>query len=221
MPDELAPMEGILRTVDVAYRRLRRAITRHEFAPGQHLSVPALARQLGVSRSPVREALQRLVAEGLAVEVPRKGIYVTRYEAADLLPSYEMRLALEGLAGRLAARRASDAQIEAIRGILEAGGAAIERDDLEAHIQQDIAFHTAIMDASGNPKLIEVLGGIYGRLHSAMTARVVLVGPRQAHEDHRRVFEALRARDPAATEAAARRHVERILERLVANGGER
>ena len=218
---ELIPISEIQRVVDAVHHRLRRAITRHEFAPGFHLSVPALARQLGVSRSPVREAVQRLVAEGLAVEIPRKGIYVTRYEVADLLPYYEMRLALEGLAGRLAAQKATSGHIASIGDILEAGRKAIERDDLEEHIYQDIAFHTAMMNCAGNAPLTEALKNIYGRLHSAMIARVVLVGPRQAYEDHLHIFEALCTRDPAATEAAARGHVERILRRLVLAEGRR
>src|SRR5690606_19836138 len=84
------------RIADAVHHRLRSAIVRHEVSSGYHLSVPALAAQFGTSRSPVHEAVKRLVAEGLATEIPRRGAFVTVYSPSFLLPLYEVRGALDG-----------------------------------------------------------------------------------------------------------------------------
>lgn len=211
MASRLFPQFDAQRIVDFVHGKLRRAIVRHELEPGFHLSVPALAAQFGVSRSPVREAVQRLVLEGLAVEQPRKGVYVTRYEITELLPLYQVRKVLEGLAAGLAARHMTPHHISRIKKILEADRRAIEKDDIEGHIDSDIAFHLALMDCAGNPVLSENLRKIYDRIRAAMTARVVPTGPQRAYEDHCHIFEIAQLGDSDGAEAAAREHVQRVL----------
>ena len=194
---------------------LRRAIARQELKPGFHLSVPALAEHLGVSRSPVREAVQRLVSEGLAVEQPRRGAYVSRFDLAALAPVYQVRMVLEGLAASLAARSATPRWVERVGALLQEERQAIEDGDLERHIDADISFHRALLEGAGNAVLTETLGKIYDKIHSAMMARVVLTGPQRALEDHMAIFAAVKAGNPDAAEAAARNHVARVLGELV------
>jgi DNA-binding GntR family transcriptional regulator len=203
------------RIVDVVHGTLRRAIARRELEPGFHLSVPALAEHLGVSRSPVREAVQRLVAEGLAAEQPRRGAFVSRFDLAALAPAYQVRMALEGLAANLAARAITPQWVDHVGTLLEEERRASEKDDLERHIDSDIAFHRAVLEAAGNPVLTDALGKIYDRIHSAMIARAVPTGPQRALDDHVAIFAAVKARNPEAAEAAARNHVARVLGELV------
>lgn len=203
------------RIVDVVHGTLRRAIARRELEPGFHLSVPALAEHLGVSRSPVREAVQRLVAEGLAVEQPRRGAFVNRFDLTALAPAYQVRMALEGLAASLAAEAITPRWIEHVSALLEEERQAIEKDDLERHIDADVSFHRAVLEAAGNAVLTDALGKIYDRIHSAMIARAVPTGPARALEDHMAIFAAVKARNPEAAEAAARNHVARVLGELL------
>lgn len=209
------------RIADMVYGVLRRAIVRHELAPGTHLSVPALTEQFGVSRTPVREAVQRIVREGLATEAPHRGAFVTEFRAPELEPLYEVRQALEVLAARLAARRAQPSDVARLQEILEAQEQALGADDIERHVDADIGFHAAMLATARNPALTEMLAQVYGRIRSAMLIRVSPTGPEQALEDHRAILRAVADGDPDAAAHAARQHMDRALERLSAGQGER
>jgi DNA-binding GntR family transcriptional regulator len=203
------------RIADVIFRRLRGAIVRHEIPADYHLSVPQLAAQFGTSRSPVHEAVKRLVQEGLATEYPRRGAFVTAFRATALLPLYELRCVLDGFAAGLAAERGSSAVVAQLRAVLDQEAEAVARDDVERHIEIDMEFHRLIISAASNPALEETLAGLYERIRGAITARVVPTGPAQALADHRAVLEAVERRDPAAADKAARAHVMRIYTKLL------
>ncbi|RKF36703.1 hypothetical protein BCY88_35295 [Paraburkholderia fungorum] len=204
------------RIADAVFATLRRAIVRHEIAAGVHLSVPSLALQLGTSRSPVHEAIKRLVQEGLAKEELRRGAFVTSFSPSTLIPLYEVRCALEALAAALAAERASDDTIRQLTTILDAEAQAIENDELERHIDIDMEFHRVVLMAAANPTLEEMLAQVYERISTAMIARVVPTGPQQALADHRELLQAIAARDSAAAGAAASAHVMRVSSQLSA-----
>ncbi|MFC5848018.1 GntR family transcriptional regulator [Deinococcus petrolearius] len=206
-----------VRVVDVVRDQLRRAILTGELAPGARLSVPELARQLGVSRSPVREAVLLLVGEGLAVEHTRRGVEVARLELGDLLELYEVRSYLDGLAARLAAQRMSAPNLAALRGVLDAQGAAAVA-DVRGFRELDARFHSIIVECCGNTRLIK---------HAAMISREMrLAGPlllnatthlRQSHGEHREIERALRQRDGPAAEDAMRAHLRRVAQAVRAH----
>ncbi|GGM02420.1 GntR family transcriptional regulator [Deinococcus aerophilus] len=198
------------RVVDVVRDQLRSAILSGELEPGSRLSVPELARRFQVSRSPVREAVLLLVGEGLAVEHTRRGVEVARLEVSDLLELYDLRAALEGLAARLAAERMSGAELAALRGVLDAQGAAAVGDPRRFR-ELDHRFHEIVVQTCGNARLSR---------HAALLAREMrLAGPllvnapwhlKQSHEEHRVIERALRQRDGPAAEAAMRGHLTRV-----------
>jgi DNA-binding GntR family transcriptional regulator len=204
------------RIADAVYAALRRSIVRHQIPPGIHLSVPSLATQFGTSRSPVHEAIKRLVQEGLATEEPRRGAFVTIFDAPALVPLYEARCALEAMAAALAAERASSATIQHLEEVLKAEASAISRDDLEEHITIDLQFHELLLKAAANPVLEEMLDQIYERIRTAMISRVIPTGPEQALADHRAILKAVAARDSSAASLAAGSHVMRICGKLSA-----
>lgn len=208
------PQANRERIADAVYTTLRRAIVRHELKPGTHLSVPALAEQFGVSRSPVREAVQRVLREGLATELPHRGAFVTAFKTPELEPLYEVRRALDGLVARLAATRIDRPGLLQLEQILEAQARAIAVDDIERHVDTDIGFHAAMLQAARNPVLEEMLKQVYDRIRSAMLGRVSPTGPKLALEDHRAIFKAVAAGNADAAEKAAHRHVSRVLQRL-------
>ncbi|MDV6375331.1 GntR family transcriptional regulator [Deinococcus arenicola] len=205
----LQPIASV-RVVDVVRDRLRSAILSGDIAPGSRLSVPELARQLGVSRSPVREAVLLLVGEGLAVEQSRRGVEVARLELTDVLELYDLRTNLEGLAARLAAERMTSSDLAALRGVLDAQGAAAVG-DARSFRELDHRFHEIVSQTCGNTRLAR---------HAALLAREMrLAGPlmvnepwhlKQSHQEHRAIEHALRQRDGPAAENAMRVHLSRV-----------
>lgn len=146
--------EGSLR--EVVYQRLRDAILHGHYRPNQRLVELDLADELQASRTPVREALQRLGSEGLIVRV-RRGWAVREFSKAEIREVYEVRLALEGYAARLAAERASDRELDEIGTLIDEqlraqAADVIPRDLL---VQVNDRFHESIVEASGNARLVE------------------------------------------------------------------
>lgn len=196
--------------MDHVRERLRAAILAGDLAPGTRLSVPELARHLQVSRSPVREAVLLLVGEGLAVEHSRRGVEVARLGLADLLELYDLRAALDSLAAGLAASRMSGTDLAALRGVLDAQGAAATLDP-RGFRELDARFHQIIVQTCGNARLTR---------HAELLAREMrLAGPlllntvphlRLSHEEHRTIEAALRQRDAPAAEQAMRAHLTRV-----------
>ncbi|GHF29878.1 DNA-binding GntR family transcriptional regulator [Deinococcus metalli] len=198
------------RVVDLVRDRLRAAILSGDLPPGTRLSVPELARQLEVSRSPVREAVLLLVGEGLAVEHTRRGVEVARLNLGDVLELYDLRASIDALAARLAAERMTSTDLTALRGVLDAQGAAAIGDP-RSFRDLDARFHQIIVQTCGNNRVIR---------HSELLMREMrLAGPlllneawhlRLSHEEHRSIERALRQRDGPAAETAMRSHLQRV-----------
>ena len=215
-----APERG--RVADLAFGRLRTAIFERELQAGERLSGPGLGEQLRVSRSPVREAVQRLVREGLAEEVPHRGAAVVAYGARELADVYEIREVLEGLAARLAAEHADNTLVEELAEIHEQHREAVERGDQSAHVALDTRFHALTREGADNAWLSELLDQIRGKIQLAMLSTSVGGGREQALAEHGEILRAIQQRDPDAAERAARTHIARLrrLLRARAEAGE-
>lgn len=196
------------------HRLLRERIVTGVSPPGTHLSVPALARELGLSRSPVREAVLRLVREGLAEEIYNRGAVVRLPERAELVNLYQAREPLEGMAARLAARRIDPTGLHRLRRLVRQHSLVAAREDFRGHIDTDAAFHATIRWLAGNPLLERMLDEIQGQVMVAMRSTSASGGMVQAVDEHRAIVDALAGGDPDACEAAARRHIARLTERL-------
>jgi DNA-binding GntR family transcriptional regulator len=212
------PLEPVSRgdlLVERAYQRLRDAILANHLPPGTALSVPEFARRLQVSRSPIREAVQRLVYDGLAVNVAHKGAEVATLDFEELLHLYEVREVLEGLAARLATERIDAAGLERLRQILAAHEEVLVSGDERGHIEMDMAYHLGIREAAGNDYLSETLERIHGKAHLAYYQLWRGLDDRRlALSEHRKVFEAMVAGDAAGADQAARNHIIQLRVRL-------
>ncbi|MBB3051178.1 DNA-binding GntR family transcriptional regulator [Prauserella isguenensis] len=198
------------RVADAVCERLREMIFTGELPAGARLSVPALAEQLEVSRSPVRDAVLRLVQERLAREEPRRGAVVAHVGAAELAAIYEVREVLEGLAARLAVENAGRRLVRALQGALDDHEAAMRTADLAASTEADMRFHRLIREACGNAEVVRLLDDVQTRVRLAMRTTTVTSGPRQALDDHRAILTAIEAGDATAAEQAARAHIFRL-----------
>lgn len=206
----LPSLPAVRRVADSVHDLLREAIIEGRLPPGSRLSVPVLAQQFSVSRSPVREAVQRLVQEGLATEEPHRGAAVARLHPEELVPLYQIRETLEGLAARLAAEQADGEELASLRTTYEAHASALERGEASRHVALDLAFHAALRTASHNDELDQYLERVQGKIAIAMLGGRPQEWSKQAIVEHRAILEAVLARDPEAAEAAARAHIRRV-----------
>ncbi|MBV9206767.1 MAG: GntR family transcriptional regulator [Actinobacteria bacterium] len=179
-----------------------------DLPPGQHMVETDLARQLGVSRQPIREALHRMEAEGWVDLRPSQGAFVhvpTDQEVDDLL---DVRALLEAETARLAARAASPARLGRLREICRDGQAAAEAGDLSAAVAANNVFHAEIASVGGNATLAE-LAGIVGR---RVQWYYRMVAPERGHgswAEHAEMIEAIEAGDAERAQELARNHTER------------
>ena len=146
------------------HRVLSQEILSNRLPPGTELQEVALARSLGVSRGPVREAIGRLASEGLVTVRPRRGAVVASLTRDEFLEAYQVREALEAMAIRLAVARMTDAAIGELERFTAEMQACADRGDVDRFFQANAAFHAAMVDASGNQKLREVDRHVGGQI---------------------------------------------------------
>jgi DNA-binding GntR family transcriptional regulator len=197
--------------VDVVAERLEAAIISGQLAPGAKLSEQGLAASLGVSRGPLREAIRRLEGRKLLERTPNIGVRVKQLSLRDLNEILQVREALEGLACSLAALHMPDAQIAALRRMLDDHGRQKSVRDHEGHYDEDknLDFHFAIVEGSGNERLTQMLSGDLHYLLRVYRHRAHPAPGRAAQvlAEHRAIVDALERRDPAAAEQAMRQHL--------------
>ncbi|MFJ8495007.1 GntR family transcriptional regulator [Streptomyces sp. NPDC094038] len=192
---------------DRVYEALLELITTRALQPGQHLVESELAGHLGVSRQPVREALQRLNTEGWVDLRPAQGAFVhepTEQEADQLLT---VRTLLEAEAARLAAANAGSAGVAALESLCAEGEKAVAADDVDAAVALNAAFHAKIMTLAGNTVLAELAAQVDRRVRWYYTP----VARQRGHEswiEHRGLIAAITARDEQLATSLMREHTE-------------
>ena len=200
---------------EVVYRKLRRAIVRGDLAQGATVSETELAKQLEVSKTPVRHALTRLAQEGLLVSTPHKGAVVTSLTRRDLEEIYRLRIHLEGLAARTAAERLTDEDAKVLRARLDELESATAAGDTEALRAGYALLHQAIWQASQTRRLPAILMSLQDCVQmSRYTLLLQPSGVEVGFEEHAQVVRAILARDANGAEQAMVRHIARALDLL-------
>jgi DNA-binding GntR family transcriptional regulator len=187
-----------------AYSALKEMIGAHRFDPGARVNVEALTRELGVSRTPIWEAVGRLENEGLLERIPHRGVFMAVLTLEKALDLYAVRELLEGLAARLAATRIKDQALQAMAASLEIQRGQVERADVVGYSATDFDLHGAVYAACGNAFLCEMLEKLKAQMRP-MRIHIELILP-ELYADHVRLHQALAARDPDRAEAAFRAH---------------
>ncbi|MFG1702351.1 GntR family transcriptional regulator [Nonomuraea sp. M3C6] len=191
---------------DEVTKELRRRILSGELAQGARLVEDRLAAALGVSRNPVRESIRVLAAEGFVQVVPRLGATVASLSAAEGEELFDVRMAIEGLAARLAARKRSPAAAERLRRVLEQAKEAVDNGRLEEVADLNTAFHLAVGDAAGNSYLSLMMKPMLQRAQWVFSQTAAARGP-HSWTEHLSLCEAIAAGDEAEAEARAVAHV--------------
>jgi DNA-binding GntR family transcriptional regulator len=199
---------------------LRAAIVAGRLAAGERYSVGALAAELGVSRTPVREALLALERQGLVRFERNKGVRILAPSAADLEEVFALRLLLEVPAARRAAGRLAPAGLDDLDAALAAMEEAAAAGDEAAFMAHDQRFHALLLAAAGSPRLVAAVGQLRDHVRSAGASTVGRSRDLHAiHAEHVAIRDAVRAGDPAAAAAAMRAHLVSTARMLVAQEG--
>lgn len=206
----LAPIGASASLRDRAYASLKRAIADADIYRSREdvrLDEKELAEALGVSRTPVREAMTLLEQEGFLRTVPRRGVYIRRKTRREIVEMIQMWAALESMAARLATLRAPDTEIAGLRRIVGAFGQAPAAEHIEEYSEANIAFHQAVVELSGSPVLVDTVKNIF--MHVRAIRRMTIARSDRASRsisDHLRIIEALEARDTERAETLVRQH---------------
>ena len=195
---------------DRVERALRDRILHGEVAPGERLNEVEIAGELGVSRGPIREALQRLASDGLVELQAHRGAFVRRLGPAEVRDLFEVRMALETTAARLAAQRATDAQLADLDALVHAGAEPIGHADVRFQGARDL--HARLAEATGNPALAAHLTLVNEELRLLRT-RSGEVPARAEHAvaEHAAIVAAVRAGDADGAAAAMEAHLRSAL----------
>ena len=219
VPDDVAlsPLHIGEDLKEKAYRALKEAILRGALTSGRRYSEQSLAEQLGVSRTPVREALLKLAAEGWVRYWPRRGVEIVHPTAEDALHFHQLRQAIEGYVAETLAGQIGPDVLGALERIAEAQAVCIRRRDWPGYMAEASRFHACLVDALRNPRFTE--------LYARLTEQLQLFGLEAIHTsrysvdrlaEHRRLIEALRSGDGGLARQITLAHIRQTMESLAA-----
>lgn len=193
---------------DVVFNALRQAILRGEMEPGERLMEIQLAQKMGVSRTPIREAIRKLELEGLVVMIPRKGAEVAHITEKDMRDVLEVRSALEELAIELACRNVTSEGIEQLKAGNRAFEEAIVTKDVVNIVEADIAFHDIIYSMTENQRLIQIINNLREQMYRY---RLEYVKDARTHSilisEHNDIIIHLSAKDVEKAKIIVRQHI--------------
>ena len=209
MTDDLKlNMSEYLPLRDVVFNTLREAILKGELKPGERLMEIQLASKLGVSRTPIREAIRMLEQEGLAVTMPRKGAEVAKMTLKDMEDVLEIREALDELASQVACQRITEEQLVRLKERKQDFEQCLKTENVKLIAEADVKFHDVIYEATGNPKLVNLLSNLREQIYryrveylKAPENYPVLI------KEHEEIYKSLAERDETAAVLAIREHV--------------
>lgn len=194
---------------DIVFENLRNAILEGDLKAGKRLMEVQLAEQLGVSRTPIREAIRKLELEGLVVMLPRKGAYVANMSFKDLIDVLEIRANLEGLAAYLAAERRRDEDINDLERLAKEFEKSVRETDIDNVLKKDIEFHEKIFLMANNKKLYQLITSLWEQVHRF---RVTYVSNYDASlslvDEHNKILEAIKSGNCELAKKYATEHIE-------------
>lgn len=190
------------------YHQIREDILNGIYRPDEELREAAIGKTLGVSRTPVREALRQLELEGLVYIIPNKGAYVKGISMEDIRDIYMIRSRLEGLSARLAAEKMTEEQLEELEEVILLAEFHAKKGHYEKVFEMDGKFHKMLYKASGSKQLEHLLRDYHHYVQSVRKRSVSeMERAGRSTEEHKRILEAIRDRDPDRAEELAKEHI--------------
>lgn len=210
MQDNLqTQMDAFLPLRDVVFNTLRQAILTGELKPGERLMEIHLANRLGVSRTPIREAIRKLELEGLVTMVPRKGAEVAQITEKNMLDVLEVRRALDALCAELACERISEEGLGKLKSACEAFEKAVRNGNVKKIAQADVELHDIIVEATDNQRLIQLINNLSEQMYRYRFEYIKDTTQHQRLiEEHRVIYESILRKDKETAAQAARLHID-------------
>ncbi len=202
-------MYSLLPLRDVVFHTLRQAIVTGELKPGERLMEIHLAEKLGVSRTPIREAIRKLELEGLVTMIPRRGAEVAQITEKSMKDVLEIRRALDALIVELACDRITPEELDALKEACDAFEKAIESGDVKVIAQADVALHNIITEATRNSRLIQLVNNLGEQMYRY---RFEYIKDSSGHEalarEHRVIYESILNKNREVAAEAAKTHID-------------
>ena len=197
------------------FQKIRDDILKGRYKKGDELVECTIGGELGVSRTPAREAIRQLALEGLVQIIPNKGAFVTGISARDVMDMYQIRARLEGLCASMAAEHASREQLEGMEEAIVLSDYHAGKGNYDQVCQQDGRFHELLYEASGSRILTHTLGDFHQYLRRVRMASIQYrMRVRPSNSEHREILEAIRRGDSQAAEKGAYGHIANTIENL-------
>lgn len=202
-------MNEFLPLRDVVFNTLRQAILTGDLKPGERLMEIHLANKLGVSRTPIREAIRKLELEGLVTMIPRRGAEVAQITEKSMSDVLEVRRAVDALCVELACERISDEALEALKEACGGFEEAVKSGDVKKIAQADVAFHDIIVRATGNQRLVQLVNTLSEQMYRYRFEYIKDVSQHGSLvEEHRIIYESLLKKDKQTASEAAKLHID-------------
>jgi len=205
--------EKTLSNVDKAYEAIKDMLIAYRFKPGERVNEVELAKRLGVSRTPLREALNRLTAEGFLSFIGGRGFFCREFKPREIFELYQLRTVLEVAAARMAAEQATEAEIDGLEQFLDETGPDDGRRTSEEMVALDEQFHEQLMMFARNAEMLQLLRNLNDRIRFFRWIDMDTRRQRTQNE-HRAVLEAIRCREPDRAAAAMEGHISRRLDEI-------
>jgi len=201
-----------------AYQELKRFIVERQIPPGGKLNEGELANALGISRTPVREAINRLEKEGLVEIFPQRGAFVVQFSEKDIFELFLIRENLEGLAAYLAAGNISEPALSRLEECLQGFEEPFGEKDTRRYAREDFKFHQTIVMLSDARRLINLVSALHDHIRIYRLTTVGVSGRVKASlAEHRHILEALRRKEPEEAERRMREHIRHVRDGVMAN----
>lgn len=202
-------MNEFLPLRDVVFNTLRQAILTGELKPGERLMEIHLANRLGVSRTPIREAIRKLELEGLVTMIPRRGAEVAQITEKSMNDVLEVRRAMDALCVELACERISPEELDSLKRACEGFEQAVKTKDVKKIAQADVALHDIIVKATGNQRLVQLVNNLSEQMYRY---RFEYIKDTSQHsrliEEHRIIYESIVKKDKETASQAAKMHID-------------
>jgi len=194
-----------------AYRILKRAIVRGDLTPNSKLLLNEIAKSLGISNTPIREAVNKLASEGLVKIIPNKGIIVKEVNINDFQEILQIRSFLDGLIAKIASKKITDEEIDEMMGVIHEMEYAVKKDDRLNYNDLDIQFHDFLLNITGNNKLKEIYNNLMNQSNK-FRLRTLKISDRMGKslKEHREIALKIKERNPDEANRVSQEHIESI-----------
>ena len=211
-------IEGYELLSQKVYRALKTEIIKGSLKPGTKLSEGKIAKQMEVSRTPIREALRELAAEGFVKISPNQGVVVSNASVEDVQEVLQIRGVLEGLAARLATKTINEEEIKELEKYQKRMEHYTNKDDVLAFSEMDAEFHELILNICGNNRLIQIRKNLSDQAHRYRIRSLSIPGRlKYSLKEHQEIVEALKRKNPEHADRLSQKHIENVLANILAH----